>query len=1791
MATNYYSKSKKHRDIVFVNTEYKSTHQLLRSRLYGGREQLLYLETCQEWASSNDNNLIATKLLAFPKPFESILDTPKLETEVMRALVNIITCKNMLQPGIATNETRKMLNKVFAKVADSQLITSTQNLSLLISDIFEGVNSFDREDIQLLRRITDLLEYLLETFPSECLCVSACINLLYNFNKLDPDTPQLPTDVSSKINDLYEHYKNKRLRNGKRNSVSAKPKRDQFSDNYFYGISYQQMSILPSHDEIFRQKHPKLRYLMTEGAYPTAEVYMDVLFKLLREDMLSPLRTGIKNLIALSESARKDLYMYDKVKNLGIQCSPRHGILYKISFEPYGIKNPEKIQWDKTSRLRFGTLLCITPKFNNLPIFETTLWAVVADTSENLANGFQVSIKFSGYEQEFTPGLEYFMVESRSAFYEAYSHTLSVIQQVDPEDIPMKRIILGQETKCSHPRYINNETKFNFSGIFPDHEELSVLGKWPSDTTILDHSQQKALRLALTKQVALIQGPPGTGKTYIGVHTMKILLAARNKSLESYSWKQSQTTNTIRSLTDFPILIVAYTNHALDQFLVSLLDYEENIIRIGSRIEQEILETKTLYEVRKRVLKKKEKLPKNIGTTRTSCGQIRNRLKQMQDLIEKVSVDLNQINEKTLSENDVARFATVRQYQSMFRVRNEFKQVLEKGKTMCDYWLYGDESKAKCKQRSKDVTKSSGYVNKYFLDENHFKLLADIEENSDEEEVFDREAIISRRLDYSGVSAFELKEIQTNDSTTEEHPFRLEISENSTRCEHIDQDVVGAVLPSDKSMPQTDEYEETKQLQRILDQDSDTEDCASKNILDDRYFLEQQKPKSESEDEFDERNIALDEALFEMDLGSISDEADLPHHIRTCANVWDLGIDDRYTLYNYWLMKKNMLLNEVIDIYSRDYCELSTELQKKNIEIDSFVLKTAAIVGMTTTGAAKNSELLKRVKPRIIFVEEAAEVLEAHIISSLSSELEHLILIGDHQQLRPSNAVYELAVRYNLNLSLFERLINNEVEHVTLEYQHRMRPEISRLIKPIYPLLQDHPVVLNRDAVKGMSSNIFFINHLKLEDPIKGDSTTRTNSHEAKFISKLAFYLTKQGYTEEEITILTFYQGQKYLIQDFLLKSKMDCEIRVSTVDKFQGEENTIILFSAVRSNQENNIGYCKVDNRVCVALSRARNGFYMIGNAQCLRIASKSMKNDLWNHVINNFNENIGANLVLCCQKHPKTKSYVKDPEDFRKVRNGGCNAKCDERMECGHKCELLCHPYSHETVECFKQCEKKYDPCGHPCRDRNGRPRLCYEDCGECTVLVEKSFPCGHKIMSECGSDSTSSECQFTSDLPVELFCGHKQSIPCFLSKCDMLEICCKEKCQSKLECGHTCPGTCSSCFRNQIHQPCSRPCDKSLACGHLCMESCHWPYSCGSCKAQCRTRCVHGICTRVCGDMCSYCSEPCEWVCPSFICQQACSDPCVREKCYKRCKFRLECGHACLGVCGEPCPQVCSICHPNDPTFNIFFGDEKRKSSKFVVLEDCHHVFEIHGLDRWMRRNYDKQDMKSTRLELPKCPLNNCGAPMVKNLRYGTLIKFIQMKIEETKEMMKYEMQNHLLKQCEQMSKKLMGFDYLRAMLEYSQEILELIPLCDNTKLSVIRDLLQIFADTCENKKTLWTKDNCHYSLLNSLHITSVLDSPAYRPGVDDVAISQLNAIAVNCRFKLLFYLAFEAINISQKDKANLTKLKEKFEKSTSKNVSQTRTDLLSSCKLYLNNFFCKYRIQLPPTHAMPITKPYC
>ena len=387
-----------------------------------------------------------------------------------------------------------------------------------------------------------------------------------------------------------------------------------------------------------------------------------------------------------------------------------------------------------------------------------------------------------------------------------------------------------------------------------------------------------------------------------------------------------------------------------------------------------------------------------------------------------------------------------------------------------------------------------------------------------------------------------------------------------------------------------------------------------------------------------------------------------------------------------------------IDIV-KQYNERCKRLEYLRQHESGEILEKADVIGMTTTGAAKYQHILHHIKPKIVIVEEAAEVLEAHIVSALSAGTQHLILIGDHKQLQPKPNEHVLATKYNLSISLFERLVMKQMSQATLEIQHRMRPEIAQLVCPhIYEKLLNHESVEKYPDIRGIEKNMFFLCHTEPESE-NPSLLSYQNEFEAKYIVGLCSHLLSLGYSPTQITILTPYVGQLLLLRNKMLS---DVEgVCLTAIDNFQGEENDIILFSMVRSTNPHSsrttIGFVKEDNRVCVSLSRAKQGFYAIGNFELIR-----HQTPLWESIISDVESRgcYGNTLPLYCCNHPETKYSAKKESDFNaNAPRGGCKM-CNIRLPCGHSCSQICHVKDrvHDTYECEKPVEIVLSSLNYP-------------------------------------------------------------------------------------------------------------------------------------------------------------------------------------------------------------------------------------------------------------------------------------------------------------------------------------------------------------------------------------------------------------------------------------------------------------------------------------------------------------
>lgn len=350
----------------------------------------------------------------------------------------------------------------------------------------------------------------------------------------------------------------------------------------------------------------------------------------------------------------------------------------------------------------------------------------------------------------------------------------------------------------------------------------------------------------------------------------------------------------------------------------------------------------------------------------------------------------------------------------------------------------------------------------------------------------------------------------------------------------------------------------------------------------------------------------------------------------TEIDLTKMSNSERRLLYEHWVSDYRQDLTEQLDHTVGRYVTTDKNLLKCIQEIDLRCLKQAHVIGVTTSGLARNVDLLRRLKPKVLICEEAGEILEAHTLTAFLPTIEHAILIGDHEQLRPGVQNYDLSVenprgeKYSLDMSTFERLITNpdlEVPHDTLQTQRRMDPSISDLIrKTLYPSLKDHDSVLAYPPVTGVRNRLYWIDHREPEtgrDLTQVLQNSHSNMYEVDLVQALATHFVRQGvYKSNEIVILTPYVRQLLELRDMLsnifdvvigdkdqdeiVKEGLDVSdtgpvathratlrqrMRMSTVDNFQGEESRIVIISLVRSNPEKRCGFLRTSNRINVLL------------------------------------------------------------------------------------------------------------------------------------------------------------------------------------------------------------------------------------------------------------------------------------------------------------------------------------------------------------------------------------------------------------------------------------------------------------------------------------------------------------------------------------------------------------------------------------------------------------------------------
>ncbi|CAG8473184.1 15643_t:CDS:10 [Racocetra fulgida] len=387
-------------------------------------------------------------------------------------------------------------------------------------------------------------------------------------------------------------------------------------------------------------------------------------------------------------------------------------------------------------------------------------------------------------------------------------------------------------------------------------------------------------------------------------------------------------------------------------------------------------------------------------------------------------------------------------------------------------------------------------------------------------------------------------------------------------------------------------------------------------------------------------------------LSWVKPEGDRPlEYLKTDPNVWQMSMAERIKLHDFW--KENIQLDCLGEL-----SRIKEQHEKKKNEIDKIYnenrrrfLLNCDVIGMTTNGAAKFQTLISSI--------EAGEVLEAHILSALTSKTQHMILIGDHNQ----------AMR---------------LEKSQLHTQRRMRGEISDLIRyTLYNDLVDEEKVVNYPNVRGAQKNVYFVDHRYSED--SGDNEFAMNSHsntyEAKMIVEIVKYFVRNGYDKPgQIAVLTPYLGQLIKIRDVLSKSF------VVVID--ERDDQLITDMEESIDDENKNPDGEPVYSTIGATASR------------------KKLHSDFWRKVLEILRKRgqVGPGFPIVCARHPDYKNTIYEAEQFNDVSPNDdpqhigvvCQKPCTRLFpDCQHPCRnKIC---GENCGNCLWPIENITLPCGH--------------------------------------------------------------------------------------------------------------------------------------------------------------------------------------------------------------------------------------------------------------------------------------------------------------------------------------------------------------------------------------------------------------------------------------------------------------------------------------------------------------
>jgi predicted DNA helicase len=275
--------------------------------------------------------------------------------------------------------------------------------------------------------------------------------------------------------------------------------------------------------------------------------------------------------------------------------------------------------------------------------------------------------------------------------------------------------------------------------------------------------------------------------------------------------------------------------------------------------------------------------------------------------------------------------------------------------------------------------------------------------------------------------------------------------------------------------------------------------------------------------------------------------------------------------------QRNLLFQEVKNIRNNIKKLLAYNEEK--------LFEEASVIAGTPIGLYDAD--LRQMNFSTLIMDEAGQCIEplAWCIFPLAPKI---VLAGDHLQLPPTILSQE-ASQMGLDRSILETAIDKTRNVFLLDTQYRMRSSIAGFSSLYF---YEGKLLTPESLGNQHKRHICFIDTAGtgFGETSGTEGSSLQNEGELSIAGKL---LEGIDPASTQTAFISPYSAQVTAAAGVLPKG-----IRCSTIDSFQGQETDTLVISLVRSNDEGNIGFLKDYRRMNVAITRAREKVFVIGDS-----------------------------------------------------------------------------------------------------------------------------------------------------------------------------------------------------------------------------------------------------------------------------------------------------------------------------------------------------------------------------------------------------------------------------------------------------------------------------------------------------------------------------------------------------------------------------------------------------------------